>query len=182
GRGVTVPISTNPKPSRSSASAACASLSNPAAMPIGFGKSNSHSRCRNSGESGVWLAPANPAARPARLSRCAVSGGNARKSGRTSGYRSGTRSGRDQFGRAETLDLDQGAIAGARKLDRHHAAGQYDHAALERCADGGQLVGKPSKSIQRISHNIAAFARADLAAVERQPGCHRGEVEPPPIG
>ena len=48
GRKVTVPISTKPKPSRSSASGTCAFLSKPAAMPSGLGKFSPKARTPSS--------------------------------------------------------------------------------------------------------------------------------------
>ena len=47
GTAVTVPTSTNPKPSAANASAARAFLSNPAARPSGLGKSQPSARTRN---------------------------------------------------------------------------------------------------------------------------------------
>ena len=47
GRGVTVPISTKPKPEPQQRSGTRASLSKPAAMPIGFGKSRPQRRVRS---------------------------------------------------------------------------------------------------------------------------------------
>ena len=52
GFGVTVPISTKPKPSRSSASGTSAFLSKPAAMPTGLGKFRPKARTASFGSSG----------------------------------------------------------------------------------------------------------------------------------
>ncbi len=53
GRGVTVPASTNPKPSASMASQTSACLSKPAARPTGLGKSRPHTEVARIGSSGL---------------------------------------------------------------------------------------------------------------------------------
>src|SRR6185312_10319908 len=81
GRGVTVPISTKPKPKRSIASGTSASLSKPAASPTGFGNSRPQSLMARLGASGADRRGATPKRNAAIVTRCAVSGGSVRSSG-----------------------------------------------------------------------------------------------------
>src|SRR6185312_5071075 len=81
GRGVTVPTSTKPKPKRSIASGTSASLSKPAASPIGFGNSRPQSLMARLGASGAARRGATPRRNAAIVARCAVSGGSVRSSG-----------------------------------------------------------------------------------------------------
>ena len=94
-RAVTVPTSTNAKPSAPSASAPRASLSNPAASPSGPGRSRPSARTRRTGSRGASQRRSNqatPGSVPAaRISQnpaaCAVSAGSRRSSTRyTSSY------------------------------------------------------------------------------------------------
>ena len=74
GLGVTLPISTNPKPMASSAGNALASLSNPAARPIGFANRRPHASTASSGGSRLVSTGATPRARSSMPTLCAVSG------------------------------------------------------------------------------------------------------------
>ena len=80
GFGVTVPISTKPKPSRSSASGASAFLSKPAAMPTGLGKFSPKARTARLGASGGGGACGSSRS-PWIARRCASSGSSQRSSG-----------------------------------------------------------------------------------------------------
>ena len=80
GRGVTEPISTKPKPSRSSASGTSALLSKPAAMPIGLGKFRPKARTASLWSSARVLTGGS-SRRPWIAMRCASSGSNQRSSG-----------------------------------------------------------------------------------------------------
>ena len=98
GRGVTVPISTKPKPSRSSASGTRASLSNPAAMPIGFGKSRPQRCVRSTGGSAARCPSAEPRRERSQGQKMRRLGRQGPQQRRTERKKIGHLSGRDQFG------------------------------------------------------------------------------------
>ena len=78
--GVTVPTSTKPAPRANNGANTSASLSNPAAMPIGVGKSRFQTRVAKLGVSST-ARPGNKPDRSATIAaRCAVSGGSKRNS------------------------------------------------------------------------------------------------------
>ena len=87
--GVTPPISTKPKPSRNSGATATASLSNPAAIPIGLEKSRPQTLVCKTGSSAADRRGARPPLSANKVSRCAVSGGKACRIGRTIENKSG---------------------------------------------------------------------------------------------
>ena len=83
GRGVTVPISVKPKPSRSIGRTASPSLSAPAARPSGFGNDRPKAVTARRGSSGGG-AGSGVARSARRVARCAVSGSRRFSSGRAS--------------------------------------------------------------------------------------------------
>ena len=91
GRGVTVPTSTEPKPSASRPSMASAFLSKPAAMPTGLGKSSPHSRWASTGSHLPPIGGVRPVASSRMVTVWASSGERQRSSGPVTGKRSITR-------------------------------------------------------------------------------------------
>jgi len=78
GRGVTVPASMKPKPNRINGAIATASLSKPAARPIGLAKSRPNARVASTGSSGVRSRPARSNRRAHNAMLCDVSGSTRR--------------------------------------------------------------------------------------------------------
>src|SRR5439155_19197580 len=56
-------------------------------------------------------------------------------------------SAQNEFGSAEPGNLHQHPVAGERVLDRNHAAGHHDHAALERRPHRGELAREPGERV-----------------------------------
>src|SRR5262249_55845149 len=87
GRGVSVPTSTKPKPSAKSPATAVASLSKPAASPIGVGKRRPATVDSSAGRRGRAHAAKRPRTRTGRTpTECASSGGRRKRSARRSRY------------------------------------------------------------------------------------------------
>jgi hypothetical protein len=81
GSGVTDPTSTCPNPTRIRFSTASASLSNPAANPIGLVKRRPQTVTASSGGSGRFSRGRRPQEAERTAKRCAVSGSRSRKKG-----------------------------------------------------------------------------------------------------
>ena len=125
GRGVTVPVSTKPNPRRISAGTATASLSNPAARPIGLANRRPSTSTARHAASVSRDRPARPRRRAVKARRCARSGSTRRTSGMKADAIAGVMS-EDGYACRRTA-----TIAGSRGLPR----------SVDPCSELGVAVG-----------------------------------------